>query len=207
MTPEVICSDVEKLIENLNCNTEPVYVNCDPEEGEEIVNCFPIVEKRVQKSGGSLVLGWAIWKGILLVEAEFHAVWKTSEGNLVDISPRILPFKKILFVPDLKAKYEGKQVDNVRINIVGNGVVDDFIQMWEAKFKIENKGDRAYQYGSDVKYDKEEKTALRMLQEFGMGLERMAMQGLSYKAPCFCRSSKKYKNCHRPKFLKLIQSI
>ena len=207
MTPEVICSDVEKLVEKLNCNTEPVYVDCYPEEGEEIVNCFSIVEKRVQKSGGSLVLGWAIWKGMLLVEAEFHAVWKTSEGNLRDISPRIIFPKQILFVPDPKAKYEGKQVDNVRINIVGNKVVDDFIKVWEARFKLQNKGDRAYQYGDDVKYDKVEKRALEMLQEFGEWLEIMARQGLSYKDPCFCRSSKKYKNCHRLKILKLIQGI
>ncbi len=201
----VICKHVEKLIEKLNCNTEPVYVDCDLEKGEEIANCFPIVEKRVQESGGSQVMGWHIRKGNLLVEAEFHAVWKTSEGNLKDISPKDVLFKQILFVPDPKAKYEGKQVDNIRINISGNMLMDDFIEICGAIFKLENKGDRAYQY--ELELIGEERSAWVMFQKARLVLEMMALNGLSQHDPCFCGSGNKYENCHQKQILETARSI
>ncbi len=204
MTPEVICSDVEKLIEKLNCNTELVYVDCYP-EGGEMSNCFPIVEKRIQKSGGSQVLGWAIWKINVLVQAEFHAVWKTSEGDLMDISPRVGYFKRILFVPDPKAKYEGKQVDNIRINISSNEVVNDHIEVCESIFKIENKGDRAYQHRLELKG--KEACTLKILRAYKPMLIAIALQGFSHQGTCFCGSGEKYKDCHRPLILETARSI
>lgn len=205
MTPEYICDDVKRLIDKLNTGVEPVYIDCEPEVGADIANCFPIVQEKILKFGGEMVLGWEIWKTRLLVEGEFHAIWRNSDGRLIDISPKPIPLERILFLPAPNAQYEGRQVDNVRINILGNRLVDDLIEICEALFKLQNKGDRANQY--ELKLEGEEARAFKVLQQARPMLEFMVHEGLSHQGPCPCESGKKYKNCHRQKILELARGI
>ena len=62
------------------------------------MECFPNVEKMVQEYGGQQVNGRAIWQwDNKLVEAEAHAVWKSPDGQLIDITPHDYNEEKYYF--------------------------------------------------------------------------------------------------------------
>lgn len=194
MTPEKIDHDINRLISQLKSTEQPVYVPHRPAQHAQINECFPAVAEMVSTNKGSMCLGWQIWKTSLLVEAEFHAVWRSPEGELIDITPKPIALQKILFLPMPLATYDGAQVDNVRLNATGNNIVDDFILVHEVIFKIENKGARAYQY--ELQLTGIEAQIYAFLQDLKIRLNIMASQGLTKRSPCFCGSKMKYKNCH-----------
>ncbi len=97
-----------------------------------------------------MVLGWQIWKSKEIVEAEFHAIWEDKDLELHDITPKEKNIDRILFVEDEKLSYDGKQKDNIRINITNNKLVDDLIKVCEAIHRFNNKGERALLYDYDL---------------------------------------------------------
>lgn len=205
MTPNEICSDIRFLVSKIGAKSEPIFLPSRPEVGAPVNECFPIVDKKVESAGGKQLLGWQIWKTSLLVEAEFHAVWESAEGEIIDITPKSLPLSKILFLPDEAVVYEGKQVNNIRVNTTGNQLVDDFIAVCNAIFRIENKGDRAFQYELSLSGD--EAQAYHILIKAKELLQIMALQGMNRKSPCFCGSGKKHKACHGKKINEIVQSF
>lgn len=205
MTPNEICSDIRFLVSKIGAKSEPVFLPSRPEAGAPLNECFPTVDKKVESAGGKKMLGWQIWKTPLLVEAEFHAVWESPEGEVIDITPKSLPLEKILFLPDEIAVYEGKQVNNIRVNTTGNQLVDDFIAVCNAIFRIENKGDRAFKYELSLSGD--EAQAHHILTKARELLEIMSFQGMNKKSPCFCGSGKKHKACHGKKINELAQNF
>ncbi|WP_220721340.1 SEC-C domain-containing protein [Agarivorans litoreus] len=201
----MISDHVKTLLGELESESSPITVTCVPEVGAQINDCFPLVEAKVVSHGGESVLGWHIRETKILVEAIFHAIWKSSDGELVDISPKPVPEKEILFVPDANAIYEGRQVDNIRINISGNRLVDDLIEVCEASYRLKNKGERAFQHaltltGNDAK-------AHQVFESAKLILEMMVQQGLNHQSSCFCNSGKKYKVCHGKIFNRAAKSI
>jgi hypothetical protein len=63
--------------------------------------CFDGVLEKVRHDGGGIRLGWAFWEWPnAFLNAEFHAVWGDPAGRLVDITPKPLGEKTILFAPD-----------------------------------------------------------------------------------------------------------
>ena len=63
--------------------------------------CFDGVLEKVKHDGGGILLGWVIWEWPnAFLNAEFHAVWIDPAGQLVDITPKPLGEKSILFAPD-----------------------------------------------------------------------------------------------------------
>lgn len=192
--PSEITKEIELLISKIGSKEKPVYVTCRPNPSSPQNECFPLVAARVKAEGGERVLGWQIWQGQLLVEAEFHAVWKTPTGELLDITPKSQPFKQIFFLAVPRAKYEGKQINNIRLNITGNPLVDEFISVHDAVFRIENKGDRAFEY--QLSLSGKEANAHHKLSAAKPMLEMMALQGYTRNSACPCGSGEKYKICH-----------
>ncbi len=205
MTPDILDDNVQKLITLLDTNTDPIYLDIIPEPYSRVVECFPSVKEKIKKDGGSLELGGQIWKSEILVEAEFHAVWKSPDGELRDITPKQIDIPKILFLPDPRAKYIGSQVDNIRINITKNRLVDDFIEISKAIFRIVNKGNRAFEY--ELALSGQEAETYKTLQQMKHALQLMTIQGFNRNSPCFCHSGKKYKHCHGHKLDKVLSRI
>lgn len=86
------------------------------------------VREKVKLEGGSIRYGWALWQptGAFLA-AEHHAVYEPRSGPpWVDITPRSLEITRILFLPDEKAVYANKLVDNVRLPLVDDERVHEF---------------------------------------------------------------------------------
>lgn len=123
-------------------------VPCQPLAGKPMLECFSIVPEHVIAEGGKQLIGWAIWEtpGVF-IEAEFHAVWQDPHGNLIDLTPRPIPFDHILFLPDPSREYRGRQVDNIRRPLVKDRDVVRFLYLARRHFEIQNTGDLADQHG------------------------------------------------------------
>ena len=63
--------------------------------------CFDGVMEKTKHDGGGIRLGWVIWEWPnAFLNAEFHAVWIDPLGQLIDITPKPVGEKIILFAPD-----------------------------------------------------------------------------------------------------------
>ncbi len=188
--------DINRLIAALGIDGSPVRLDLEPKPHSLPCECFPNVEKQVQKQGGEIVYGWQLWQsGSFFIEAEFHAIWRDPDGILHDITPKPLPtITQILFVEDVNRTYQGQQVNNVRLNLSGNKVVDHFLKLSDKKFEIENAGDRADQHQISLQGDELEmyEGLMRLL----MDMEQFMKSGATVRSPCLCGSGEKYKKCH-----------
>ncbi len=151
--------------------TLPQEVPCLPLPDKPLDDCFPIVAEQVAAKGGQQIFGWAVWElpGVF-IEAEFHSVWESPEGELVDIVPRLRPFTEIAFVLDANRRYENRQVDNVRKQLVIDNDVKRFLFLRQRRFAILNAGERALQHALIL--PKADMRELEANEKEGMRLER-----------------------------------
>lgn len=153
--------------------------------------CFPTVERVIGREGGSLQHGWIFWVWPhVLVEAEFHGVWRDPQGQLHEVTGSERD-TNIWFVPDNKRRFEGKQIDNVRLAIRDDQVIHDYIWCAEEYFRVTNRGDRAGKFGR-VMIPKSEMTFVDTMH----CAARMLQGGLRASDLCACGSGKRYKRCH-----------
>ena len=114
-------------------------------------DCFVYVKEHAQAHGGEMLIGWAIWeRPKLFIEAEFHAVWKTNDGELIDLNPRPIPIPRVLFLPDTNRRYEGRQVDNIRKPLCRDANLIRFLSNQSQWFGLLNEGDLADYHGEIV---------------------------------------------------------
>ncbi|MEF2156090.1 SEC-C domain-containing protein [Luteimonas sp. FXH3W] len=196
-TPPRITRHIQQLIEKVVPGGDPVYLTVQPEAGAVVNECFPNVEAKIARASGRMLCGWQIWEWPhVMVEAEFHAVWVSPEGQLVEITPKPHGEATILFVPDARRTYTGTAVDNVRLPVRDDLLVRHFIKASEAIVQVMNRGERASQYGQ-VSVPVHEIEPLMMAQSF---LGHSISSGLRDHDPCLCGSGGKYKRCHGRSF-------
>lgn len=187
-TPESINENVNRLCDEIGTGTQPVYVPVSPERGLSADACFKNVQAKVKKDGGSLQHGWIIWEAPeKLIEAEFHAVWVSPEGELIDITPKPDGETQILFVPDNKRVYENEPVDNFRLALSDDPEVQRIMQQSEQMFALRQK----YNQNGEVKIPARE---LKKLNSQFVE-QRVAPPTVGRNDPCSCGSGKKFKKC------------
>lgn len=194
-------SELIKLIQLINPSIKPISVEVQPEEYAQENECIPAVKEKIKRDGGSQILGWQFWKSDFWIEAEFHSVWKSPCGKLVDITPKTIPIfsnfsmpiSLITFLPDPEIKYAEAQIDNIRKNITDNPVVDDLIEMFKAEFKLLNRGKRALEYKVELK--DEDADLFSEIRRAKLALYSMVQKGMDRKSDCFCGSNNKYEDC------------
>lgn len=130
-SPLVVDRHVSALLDKMKVDFEPEIVPVKIEAYAKPRNCYINVDEKVLRDGGSVHYGWIIWKSKILCEAERHAVWENEFGDLIDITPQEEVADKVMFVSDNDFIYSGQSVDNIRLNITNNPVVDDFIYLCE----------------------------------------------------------------------------
>jgi hypothetical protein len=189
----------------MNIDATPVFVSVKPEKRAIENDCFQNVNRMVNENGGNTIFGWALYESNILVEAMYHAIYKTINDELVDITPNIYSFSRILFVEDKNSPYTGATRDNFRVNPSGNPLVDDFIHIYEAEYKIKNYRERAYT--TEIKLLRSEFDILRYIESIKVPLELFILRGRSSDSICFCGSNKKYYECHMKKISDLIKEI
>jgi len=192
-TPPVVDKYVKRLIAKVAPGQDPIRLRVTPAENAILGECFGNVAARVAANGGELVYGWQIWTWPhVLVEAEFHAVWRSSSGDLRDITPKHGGDREILFVPDPRRVYKGVPIDNVRIAIRDDLVVRDFIEAAEKMTRLRVESGRDTGDGH-ISLPAREAEPLMEVQAVA---EQMLTRGLRASDPCACGSSRKYKRCH-----------
>lgn len=86
---------------------DPVFVEFKEVDNRYEPNfCHVSAKHAAQEKGGRRVHGWALWQyddpaGLALpvIVGDFHSVWETPEGELIDVTPPKLG-ARVLFVPD-----------------------------------------------------------------------------------------------------------
>lgn len=205
MTPKTIDDHVKQLVEKIDPTHEPLYVPVKPERGAEELDCFRVVERKVKAAGGKVVYGWQVWKTPHLIEAECHAVWQNPQGDLIDLTPKQFPVSKILFLEDENIEYEGKQIDNIRLNISSNDLTDDLITVSEENYAFLNRGDRADAY--QLILTNEQQRHLEYIQMMQYMISAMLEQKGTRNSSCPCRSGRTYRECHGENLLQKLRAV
>jgi hypothetical protein len=182
-TPSIITPEIRELCRSIS-EYEPEYVTVNAAPKSLVNDCFQNVDTFVKEHGGQRVLGWSIWqRANVLIEAEAHAVWKSSSGNMVDITPHTNGEASILFLADPKMKYDGNCIPNIRKALTLSPLVAEFIFLYDERDRIaaESKGN-TYTLSADM--------FKRMLE-----IEQVFNQRVGRNDPCPCQSGIKYKKC------------
>jgi hypothetical protein len=98
-TPPAITPAIVKFAASLGGSPEFVPVKQD--EYGLFGWCSDGVLEKVKSDGGGIRFGWTIWEWPrIFFNAEFHAVWISPIGELIDITPKPQREAQIVFVPD-----------------------------------------------------------------------------------------------------------
>lgn len=139
----------------------------------------------VQEQGGQHINGWAIWQwASILVEAEAHSVWRSPEGELVDITPHDNGERAILFLHDADMAYSGQSIGNVRLAITGSPLAAELVNLG-------NKIDAvmcSYAPGTEIPLS-ELRRRLLPLKEQREAIVGMLNQKTGRNDPCPCQSA------------------
>ena len=132
--PGAITPRVLELCEKIGSMFRPEFVDVSAELGCEMADCFANVGRKVNRDGGSIRVGWAIWEwpGVF-IEAEHHAVYEPPAGSpLIDITPGSGGITKRLFLRDDNASYdfehEGVRRDNVRLALADDPLIEELFK-------------------------------------------------------------------------------
>ncbi|HWY38632.1 MAG TPA: SEC-C domain-containing protein [Bacteroidia bacterium] len=193
------------LVALLKTNTAPFFVTVTPDALAEQNECFDNVQAKIQRDGGDRIVGWQFWKHQFMIEAEYHAVWKSPNGELIDITPKNSAIDKIMFVEDLNNPYDGQQLDNIRLNTTNNLLVNDFIALAQAIFYLFSGGEKARM--KMVSFTPHEQEILNYLNSVMAGVDGMLKKNGVRNTPCFCLSNLKYKHCHGKDLVAYLNSI
>lgn len=140
-TPPRITDKVLELCSMVKSGACPFVVPIRPERDSIPHECFENVKAKVSRNGGSLQHGWAIWEWVdVLLEAEFHAVWVSPDGDMVCVSPHNTPDTTLLFLPDDTRSFNGlDRLDNLKLPLRNEKVVADFIHVTQALMAAQNR--------------------------------------------------------------------
>lgn len=154
IVPALKSDSVRRILDILRTGTEAVCLPVEAISGGVVNECFDNVKKSIEELGGSIVYGWKIYETLpdVMIEAEFHAVWIDQQGVMHEVSPQAAlldgsSHDEILFVPDPSMGEDGRQVDNLRIALKRDPLIQKFIKNAKRRYKYLNTGDLANYYG------------------------------------------------------------
>ena len=106
--PAAITDEIAAFCTEIAPTGAAQYVDVKPARKAKVNDCFLNAQAFEKEKGGSVRYGWNVmeWPGVLL-EAEFHAVWRSPSGELLDVTPRRDAERRILFLPDDARAYDG----------------------------------------------------------------------------------------------------
>jgi hypothetical protein len=130
-------------------------VPVEPPPWAQPENCTDNVSTMVERHGGRAQNGWRIFESLphVVLEAEFHVIWIAADGKALDVTPSPVP-GATLFLSDPDLRYEGRQIDNRRMALRPDPLIDDYIAAAEAFFEVTNRGALAYVHG-DIEFTPE----------------------------------------------------
>jgi hypothetical protein len=143
--PIRVTENIRTVCAELDDTGEPFFVDVSLEHYAERVKCVQNVHSKIDTDGGRIGFGWAIWESPgIVIQAQYHAVWISPEGEYLDITPKSFHADRILFLPDTKGKYNdgsrfNKRFDNARWPLSNDPLVSEFVEICETIFDFEEK--------------------------------------------------------------------
>lgn len=128
--PEKIDAQILEFCARLCPDTKPRFVQVRPESGTKVLDCHPNVAAKVRRDGGAQIYGWQISVAPrIFLEAQFHSVWKSPDGRLLDITLEEVGHTRILFLEDPRRIYTGTRVPNERFPLGPEDLVSRFLDL------------------------------------------------------------------------------
>lgn len=125
---------------------QPINLPVQPEADAVVDECLANVQAKIGRDGGQMRCGWQLWEWPhVLVGAEFHRVWVSAAGELVDITPKPEGETRI-FVPEPRRRHEGLAIETVGMPSRGDLLIRHFTQMSEATMRVMSCGEWATQH-------------------------------------------------------------
>lgn len=148
-TPLRITADIRRLSRRIGGVEEPVFVPVRSRADSKLDDCFMDVHRQVEQLGGAIQHGWTIWEwpGIF-AEAEFHAVWCSPEGELVDVAAKRHEETTILLTPDPTRVFKERRVPNVRFAISRDPRVKQFFELHDRYGKLMDEQMKGVPFGT-----------------------------------------------------------
>ncbi len=191
--PQEIGKNVLALCKKINTE-KPCYISVVPEPYAVIYECFPNVEQKIKKNGGSSIVGWQIWLWPeKYIEAEFYAIWRSPTDEFLDITPKRTKTERILFLPDKNKIYEGRNVNNIRMALNNNELINVFFKLNDLIFHVLNLGNREAK--REIRLKGEEVTTYQWLNETKSKIQGMLFYNYTIASNCLCGQNKTYKDC------------
>lgn len=203
--PKVDSTNVLKLIRQMGKVANLFVIPVVPGKNALRNECFENVNRHIDMNGGERVIGWQLWELSHFIEAEYHAVWRSPSGDMVDITPKNVEIDEILFLVDHDPNYTFRIIDNIRLNTSGNNLVDDYIALAETKYYMFNGGDKATL--KTVNFRKDEIDIINYVSGMMTEIEVLLAKNGSRNSVCFCSSNTKYKHCHGKDLISYLNTI
>jgi len=181
-TPEKISAHVTAFCRSIVANAAPIYVPVQAEaEGQER-DCFYIVAERQRRDGGEIVFGWNLWTWPhVWLKAEHHAIWRSPNGSLVDLTPK--PVDRIVFLPDASQPYDyelNRRVSNICKALKSDPAIERVFKAERAIYDYEEKNTKPGTL--EVSVDPEVYTHLMVMKE--AALAEVALRYVRASQPC-----------------------
>ena len=205
--PSAASDAVKKLLQRLGVENAPVYLPVAVEPGAKVNDCYFNVQKRIERDGGRMRLGWAVWQHAnLFIEAERHAVYEPGDGKEpVDCTPHVFPdgsgCSKILFVSNDGDAYDFNEdalVDNIRVPLSDDPRISQALGLFSQKTALMNSVPGVdIELPPDVSREIAEldlRAWMLMLSAIPSNTRRAQRVGRNEACPC--GSGTKYKRCH-----------
>jgi hypothetical protein len=204
--PDADSKSVKKLREQLRTGREAVRLRVITEPGDRDRDCYMNVQTRIDRNGGRMQLGWAVWQhDDLFIEAEPHAVLDPGDGlPWIDCTPHAGSPREILFIPNDEAyNFDTKELaDNVRVALRDDPRLRRALNLYSEKTKLLNTVpgvDVPLPMSVAIKAQQVQDEADMLLAEvMGIAPPRQAARSgtkVGRNDPCPCGSGKKYKKC------------
>jgi len=142
--------EVRELCQRLVPGEIPDVLSVEAPSWAKLNDCIGNTKRMVTRRGGGVDYGWQLWETFrgVMIEAEFHAVWVDERGRRHDVTPKPLPsIRETVFLADPNLVYNGRQIDNIRVALIDDQIVHDFIAASEAFFETTNRGELADFHG------------------------------------------------------------
>lgn len=193
-TPHAITPQIQEFCARLVASPKLKLVSVQPTAQSALNDCFHNVSDHVKANGGTSVLGWTIWEWPgTLIEAEFHCVWLSRGGELIDITPKPDADREVLFVCDERAKFDVTNPPpprpNVREPLTSHPAMVEFLAAARDREQLVARHWR----GRHAEIPAAELNAVNL--RLAQAVRDLRSRKVGRNDPCPCGSTQKFKRC------------
>ncbi len=199
--PDATKPHVRAFCERISPGVSPLLVTIQPEQGCRPRECFWNVKQKVEREGGRVLFGWAIWEWPrVFIEGEHHAIYQAPDGSFHDPTPSIPEDPQVarLFLRDDNVAYDYDARDpirryNIREALSPDEQIVEYLRLAEELAGIIS---RTPGTGMVPIIDTDVIRAQAIAKRSTWLKRQIAMRYTAQSAPCYCGSGRKFKKCH-----------